>query len=543
MRRHLPLIIATLTCLLDPSILLPQQRTPAGPHLANTAQWGDQPGGTYTNPILPADVSDLDCIRVGRDFYAISSTMQYSPGMAILHSVDLVHWALIGHVVDDLTTLDPAMDWDGMGRAGRGIWAGAIRFHKRRFWVFFGTPDQGIFVSTAAQPTGPWSVPELVLDAVGWDDPAPFWDEDGQGYLAATHFTAEQPSGIKYNIHLFRLAPSGDRLLPGFDRILHQSRGSEANKLYKIHGLYYHFYSEIAAEGRVPMIERARSLDGPWRSHQLLHVHAATDKEPNQGGLIELPSRRWFFLTHQGTGDWEGRAGVLLSVTWIDGWPILGRPGSDGIGNMLWSAPLPLPPRQTATTIVSSDEFSSASLKTVWEWRNQPRADRFSLLEHPGFLRLHAFPAPRPDDFNAIPNVLTQRAMRTGANEVTVSLDLSGMVDRQQAGLAHFGKTHATLSIVQQDGTRRIAYTENARQTLGPVISGNSIALRSTWDLDGHSHFSFSLDGHDFQPFGTPYDLTWGSYRGDRIGLFTVNPAADSGYADFSHFRYVYAAR
>lgn len=50
---------------------------------------GGQSDGSYCNPILPADFSDLDCIRVGSDYYAISSTFQYAPGMVVLHSTDL----------------------------------------------------------------------------------------------------------------------------------------------------------------------------------------------------------------------------------------------------------------------------------------------------------------------------------------------------------------------------------------------------------------------------------------------------------------------
>ncbi|MEP7108885.1 MAG: family 43 glycosylhydrolase [Ferruginibacter sp.] len=86
--------------------------------------WGDQGNGTYTSPILPSDYSDLDCIRVGADYYAISSTFQYSPGMVILHSKDLVNWKIAGHAVSDLTQISPEMNWDKMNRYGRGIWAG-----------------------------------------------------------------------------------------------------------------------------------------------------------------------------------------------------------------------------------------------------------------------------------------------------------------------------------------------------------------------------------------------------------------------------------
>src|SRR4051812_8597723 len=70
-------------------------------------KWGDQGDGTYRNPVLPSDYSDLDCIRVGKDYYAISSTMQFSPGMVILNSKDLVNWTIIGHAINDVAQIGP----------------------------------------------------------------------------------------------------------------------------------------------------------------------------------------------------------------------------------------------------------------------------------------------------------------------------------------------------------------------------------------------------------------------------------------------------
>ena len=87
-------------------------------------EWGDQRDGTYANPVLPGDFSDLDAIRVGDDFYAISSTLQYSPGMAVLHSKDLVNWEMVGHVVADqddrdATVADPQNESSGTRHLGR----------------------------------------------------------------------------------------------------------------------------------------------------------------------------------------------------------------------------------------------------------------------------------------------------------------------------------------------------------------------------------------------------------------------------------------
>ena len=174
-----------------------------------TLNWGDQHNGTYANPVLPADYSDIDAIRVGTDYYAISSTFQFSPGVVILHSKDLVNWQITGHVVDDLTQIGPALNWDSMDRYGKGVWAGAIRHHAGKFWVYFGTPDEGFFMSTATNPAGPWTPLHKVWNVTGWDDPCPFWDDDGQGYLVATHF-ADQ-----YKIHLFKLSADGKQIRDG----------------------------------------------------------------------------------------------------------------------------------------------------------------------------------------------------------------------------------------------------------------------------------------------------------------------------------------
>ena len=160
--------------------------------------WGDQNNGIYRNPVLPADYSDLDCIRVGDDYYAISSTFQYSPGMIILHSKDLVSWTIKSHAVPDVTQISPQMNWDKMNRYGTGIWAGAIRYHQGKFWIYFGTPQEGYFMTTAKNIEGPWEPLHKIMDQAGWDDCCPFWDDDGQGYFIGTNFRDG------YKIHLFK---------------------------------------------------------------------------------------------------------------------------------------------------------------------------------------------------------------------------------------------------------------------------------------------------------------------------------------------------
>ena len=255
------------------------------PKWGDWKSWGDNGNGTYGNPVLPGDYSDLDCIRVGDDYYAISSTFQYSPGMIILHSKDLVNWKVLSHVVTDLNQISPEMNWNKMNRYGRGIWAGAIRYHNKKFWVYFGTPDEGYFMSTASKAEGPWEALHTLLPEKGWDDCCPFWDDDGQGYFVGTNFSDG------YKIHLWKMTADGKELIKESDKIIYQSKGSEANKLYKINGIYYHFFSEVKKDGRAVMMERAKNIWGPYEGPKQLSYSQKRFNEPNQGAACS--NEKW----------------------------------------------------------------------------------------------------------------------------------------------------------------------------------------------------------------------------------------------------------
>jgi beta-xylosidase len=496
--------------------------------------WGDQGDGTYRNPVLPADYSDLDCIRVGADYYAISSTFQYSPGIVVLHSRDLVNWRILGHVISDLTQIGPELNWDRMNRYGRGVWAGALRHHDGKFWVYFGTPDEGYFMSTAADPAGPWTPLHRVLPEAGWDDCCPFWDDDGQGWFVGTNFKDG------YKTWLFRLTADGRALIPGSGVLINEGRRREANKLYKIDGTYYHFFSEWQEGiGRYVMMQRAPHITGPYTGARQLAAAQRDVMEPNQGGLVQTEKGDWYFFTHHGTGAWEGRAASLLPVTWRDGWPIIGQPGTDGLGQFVWSGRKPVA-AGPATTPQTSDDFSASVLAPQWEWNYQPRADRWSLAERPGFLRLHAFPPLKPGDLRTAGNTLTQRALRSRDNVVTVALDLAGMADGQIAGLTHFSRDYTAIALRQEGGQRTLEFQQAGKITPGPVVAASRLWLRSEWGLDGLSWYSYSSDGTQFTRFGDASQLDWAQYRGDRLGLFSYNDRAATGHVDVDSFHYTF---
>ncbi|TWI78337.1 beta-xylosidase [Lacibacter cauensis] len=509
-------------------------------------QWGDLGNGTYANPVLPADFSDLDVIRVGNDYYAISSTMQFSPGMVVLHSVDLVNWKIIGHVVDDLTKISPQLNWDKMNRYGRAVWAGSIRYYKNKFWVYFGTPDEGFFMSSATNPAGPWEPLHHLWNVSGWDDCCSFLDDDGQLYFIATNFSTDPKNKKEYNIHLFKMTADGKQLIMESDTILYQAKGSEANKLYKINGLYYHYFSQVNELGqRYIMMGRSKNILGPYEYKQLNKVDRTKDREPNQGGLIKVTDDQWYFLTHHGRGDWEGRPASLLPVTWINNWPIIGKVGKDTIGEMVWTGKKPITVK-TQQTIQTSDEFQSAKLNVQWEWNYQPRADKWSLTERKGFLRLHAFTPFDPTNKEQLllraGNTITQRSMRTNTNLATVKLDISNMVDGQHTGLTHFSTAgYSTIGIRMNNGQKFLVYHVNGKDSVVRTITHKDIWLQSSWNIDGMNIYSYSLDGKKFIALTNSSQLRWGSYRGDRIGIYNYNLLAEKGFVDVDYFRYSYS--
>ena len=532
-RLRYSLILATCLTLIFSATLLLADDVPKWGAWTN---WGDQGDGTYRNPVVPSDYSDTDCIRVGSDYYAVSSTFQFSPGFVVLQSKDLVNWSIIGHVVSDIGVISPDLKSTGMmNRYGKGIWAGAIRYHDNKFWVYFCTPDEGYFMSTATNPAGPWEpLHKMASFSGGWDDCCPFWDDDGQGYFVGTNFKDG------YKIHLWKLTPDGRDIVPESDQVIHQSKGSEANKLYKINGIYYHFYSEShGSEGRVMMMERSKNIFGPYTESKQLSYAEKQFHEPNQGGLVQTEKGDWYFLTHHGHGDWEGRCMSLVPVTWIDGWPIIGQPDDKGIGHFVWSGRMPV----SGTPVVtpqSSDDFSSTNLSPQWEWNYQPRAEMWSLTERPGWMRLKAFRPLKVNDLMKAGNTLTQRCFRTAKNEVIVKLDLSGMADGEKAGLCHFAGAHSAIGVVQEGAVRSLEFRINGKSTSGPVITGNTLWLKSSWGLDGNSHYAYSTDGKAFIDFGEPWALTWGNYRGDRIGIYNFNDKAEAGFVDVDYLIYNY---
>ncbi len=522
-----------LALLLMLSFTAAYAHTPVPGQWGDWDKWGDQGDGTYLNPIIPADYSDIDCIRVGNDYYAISSTFQFSPGMTLLHSKNLVNWEICTNIISDLTQIGEELSWARMNRYGKGVWAGTLRYHNGRFYLFFGTPDEGFFMTSSPDAKGPWEPLTCLLREPGWDDCSALWDDYGKAYFVGTHFSDG------YKTYIFDMAADGRSIDRSSARLVNAGNGREANKLIKVGNWYYLVFSEHkGSKGRYVMAKRAHSITGPYTEERQLAYACREAHEPNQGGIIEGKDGKWYFLTHHGTGDRSGRIVSLLPVTWADGWPVIGEiTAPDSIGKMKWDGKIPAKGGRKLS-IARSDGFKGRRLAPQWQWNYQPRNDMFSLTERKGWLRLKAFKPLKANQLKYAGNTLTQRCFRTKANEVVIKMDVTNMADGQKSGLCHFSSTHAAIGVVSEGGQRYVEYRKDGRILRGERLSAGVVWLRTVWGLDGISTFSYSPDGKRFIHFGEPYQMAWGQYRGDRIGIYCFNDNEEAGYVDVDYLEY-----
>lgn len=485
--------------------------------------WGDLGNGYYRNPVLLADYSDPDIIRVGSDFYMVSSEFHFM-GMPVLHSKDLVNWKIIGQVYN---RLDIHSQYNTMEKYGAGSWAPSIRYHDGLFYVYFCTPDEGLYMSTAKNPTGPWAPLHEVKRAYRWEDPCPFWDDDGQAYLGRSQWGAGP-------IYIHKMSCDGKKLLDD-GVIVYEGPVAEGTKIYKRNEYYY----IIIPEGGVPLgwetALRAKNIYGPYEKKVVLAQGDTWVNGPHQGGLVELENGESWFMHFSSMGA-MGRVCHLQPVTWVEDWPIMGYSKDKktaGEPVIVWKKPTVEEPQQDIYSPQSSDDFTNDILGPQWQWNHNPEDNMWSLTERPGYLRLR----PQPSmDFLRTRNMLTQKIMGL-YGVITVELSTKNMGPFQRAGVAILGGQNSEQLFVENRYSERFIGANVGGSICGKVaFDQDSIWLRITINGGQQIQFYYSLNGVNYKYFSASGKISSGYWKGARIALFTNN--AVEGCADFKSFRY-----
>jgi beta-xylosidase len=498
-------------------------------------------GQTYTNPIIDADYSDPDVIRVGDDFYLAASSFNSVPGLPILHSKDLVNWKIIGHALQS----QPPEEVFAKPQHGNGVWAPTIRFHNNEFYIFYGDPDFGIYVVKARNAAGPWSKPVLVKAAKGWIDPCPFWDDDGNAYLV--HAWANSRSGIKSILTINRMSPDGTKLLDD-GKMVFDGRANhptiEGPKLYKRNGYYYIFAPAGGVFTGWQTVLRARDIYGPYEDRIVMDRGQTEINGPHQGGWVELKSGESWFVHFQDRRAY-GRIVHLQPMKWQNDWPVIGvDPNGDGKGEPVTTFRKPNVgheyPLQTPQT---SDDFDDRKLSLQWQWHANPVARWSSLTARRGWLRLTAIPWPENGkNLWAVPNLLLQK-LPSREFTVTTLVDASRLRGGERTGLLMMGRDYSYLAVTRDARGLRVVRVVcvdapkggDEKETDASELPLKQIFLRVEVSDGAVCRFSFSFDGVRFREFGETFTAQPGMWIGAKVGLFAIG---SDGHADYDWFRF-----
>jgi xylan 1,4-beta-xylosidase len=497
---------------------------------------------TYQNPIIRGMNPDPSICRVGDDYYLVTSTFEYYPGLPIYQSKDLVNWKMIGYVLTS-PTQNPLM---GCESSTGGLYAPTIRYYNNTFYVvctnYGGQGSQGSFYVTAKSPLGPWSEPHWVDN---WGcDPSLLFANDSVYYT----FPSDQGTFMQTTLNLstgkFNSKP----------RVIAKGQGGsspEGPHLYKIKDYYY----LMSAEGGTgfqhrEVIQRSKSPWGPFEPNPLnpIITHMNNPENPfhaiGHADIVETPDGWWLVCLGIRPIDGYhhlGRETFMAPVKWTsDGWPRVGQ----GIVKKEYNSPkLPQHIWPKESTI---DNFDSTSLRLAWNFVRNPHSANWSLTEKPGFLRLHGSAISFKEKDSPAFICRRQTAFDIVAS---TKIDFTPTANNEEAGIVVRGNdlNHFDLLVTMKDGKRVAIVRKHLRDKDTTIamkeISNDNVILRVTateleykfW-VQEEGKPAVLIDSAETYTIST--EKIWG-FTGTYIGLYASgNGKAVTNPADFDWFEF-----
>ena len=505
----------------------------------------DNGDGTYKNPIINADYSDPDAIRVGDDYYMVSSSFTHIPGLPILHSKDLVNWTIIGHALKK----QPPYDVYDKVQHGAGVWAPSIRYHNNEFYIYYPDPDYGIYLVRSKNILGPWTEPLLIEPGKGLIDPCPLWDDNGKTYLV--HAYAGSRAGIKSIIVVKEMNKEGTKIISDGVMVYdgHEKDPTiEGPKFYKRNGYYYIFAPAGGVSTGWQTILRSKNVYGPYERKVVLDQGTTSINGPHQGAWVTTQTGEDWFLHFQDK-DAYGRVVHLQPMKWINNWPVIGiDKDGDGKGEPVLNYKKPNVEKQYPwSTVQDSDEFNETKFGLQWQWQANPK-EGWAYPTPNGSLRM--FSVYQPDSINNlwnIPNILGQKF--PGEQFIaTVKLTFKPKFLGERIGLIVFGADYAYISLVKGDNGIDLVCKENLKAEKNNSeneiktipIKGDNFLLRVAINKDGRFHFwLMEVDGK-VTMIPKSFAAKPGRWVGAKIGLFCTrtNITNDAGFADIDWIRF-----
>ncbi|MED4958537.1 glycoside hydrolase family 43 protein [Paenibacillus macerans] len=417
----------------------------------------------YRNPVIPGFYPDPSVCRAGEDYYLVTSSFEYFPGVPIFHSRDLVHWRQLGYVLNrpSQLRLDKA-------RSSGGIYAPTIRYHQGKFYVTTtNVTGGGHLLVHSGDPAGEWSDP-VWIDQPGID-PDLFFDEDGTVYFSTASGQAE--TGIYQSVIDLK---TGKRLTE--PQIIWDGSGGkhpEAPHLYKIGGTYYLMLAEGGTEyGHMVTIARGGSPSGPFAGCPgnpiLSHRSKASPiQATGHADLVQAHDGSWWAVclgirpVGYPNRHHLGRETFLAPVKWNEqGWPEIGEGGM--IAEKVEADTLPLHPWSEQTN--HRDDFTAAAPELAWNFLRNPRPGSWSLEERPGWLTLYGLQVTLDDE--DAPAFLGRRQQHFACRAETL-LEFPPAHEGDEAGLTVLmnHRFHYEIALTRTGGERVLIF----RRRLGSL--------------------------------------------------------------------------
>ncbi|WP_280751102.1 MULTISPECIES: glycoside hydrolase family 43 protein [unclassified Parabacteroides] len=366
----------------------------------------------FYNPILPGWYSDPSICTNGEDYFLVTSSFAYFPGVPIFHSKDLVNWKQIGHVLDRPSQLT---NMEGRG-ISRGIFAPAIEYnpHNQTYYMITTNVSAGNFFVKTKDPFGSWSDP-IPLPEVGGIDPSFFFDEDGRAYIVNNDgmdgkelYEGHRSIRVReFDVATDKTIGPWKMIVNGGVNLAEKPIWIEGPHLYKIKGKYYLMaaeggtseeHSEVIFVSDSPMGEFK-----PWDKNPILTQRHLPGNRLNpitcagHADLIQTKEGDWwavFLACRPINNRFEnlGRETFLMPVRWSDdGFPYMTR-DEELIPMISQRKGVERAEEVTFGNFTRKDDFNESKLGMEWLTLRTPATDLYSLEKRPGHLALTCSP-------------------------------------------------------------------------------------------------------------------------------------------------------
>ncbi len=511
--------------------------------------------GRFTNPVIFADVPDVDVIRVDDAYYMTSTTMHLSPGCPVMKSYDLVNWEIVNYVYDTLDDSDSFTLKNGQNAYGKGSWASTLRYHDGMFYVGFLSYTTGksyIYYTTDIE-NGKWDRYEF---NESFHDMSLLFDDDGRVYMV---YGGKQIWMVELESDCSAIKEGTKRVIVENASLTEEGLGGEGAHMYKINGYYYLFLITWPENGRrTQLCYRSEQIDGPYEMKIVLDDNMGfANAGVAQGGILEASDGKWYAMLFQDHGA-VGRTPVLMPVEWEDNWPVL---GIDNKAPLEMEIPFPGFEKKGVVTddefiqsqitrsyhTLSSDnpekQYNGSNLGLEWQWNHNPDNRYWSLTEREGYLRLRTGSlSTRLTDAR---NTLTQRTFGPVCSGY-VSLDTTNMQDGDVAGLGALAELYGFVGVKMESGKKQLVMVrsmgEQDREAETVDIDQDVVYLKIDFDFRNaadKAYFYYSLDGENWTRIGDRLSMQYYGthFMGYRFALFNYSTQTTGGYVDFDWFR------